>query len=95
MGWGDEPHADAPADPPDELEAALARLSPQVRTCVVLRFYDDLTATQIAERLSLSVGTVKRYLHEASAALRIEFDVDMEHDTSSTIAVVAHKERKR
>jgi RNA polymerase sigma factor (sigma-70 family) len=95
MGWGAEPLADAPREPADELEAALARLSPQVRTCVVLRFYEDLTAPQIAERLGIATGTVKRYLHEASAELRQELNVDADLDGSDSIAVVSHSERRR
>lgn len=43
---------------------ALATLSPRERTCVVLRFYEDLTVPAIAADLSLSVGTVKRYLSD-------------------------------
>jgi RNA polymerase sigma factor (sigma-70 family) len=95
MGWGEEPLADAPVEPADELEGALARLSPQVRTCVVLRFYEDLTAPQIAERLGIATGTVKRYLHEASAELRQELNVDADLDGSDSIAVVSHSERRR
>jgi RNA polymerase sigma-70 factor (ECF subfamily) len=32
---------------------------------VVLRFYDDLTVPEIARRLDLSDGAVKRYLSDA------------------------------
>lgn len=95
MGWGGEAHADAPAEPADEVEAALARLSPQVRACVVLRYYEDLTAPQIADRLGLAVGTVKRYLHEASASLRDELSVEADPDGGDAVAVVTHKERRR
>jgi RNA polymerase sigma-70 factor (ECF subfamily) len=45
-----------------DVEAALRALSPQQRACVVLRFYDDLTVPEIADRLGLADGTVKRYL---------------------------------
>ncbi|GEN80092.1 sigma-70 family RNA polymerase sigma factor [Actinotalea fermentans] len=48
-----------------DVEAALRVLSPQQRTCVVLRYYDDLTVPEIADRLGLSDGTVKRYLSVA------------------------------
>lgn len=52
---------------PDRLDvhAALATLRPRLRACVVLRFYDDLTVPEIARRLDLSDGTVKRYLFDA------------------------------
>ncbi|MFC0714029.1 sigma-70 family RNA polymerase sigma factor [Cellulomonas biazotea] len=51
------------------VEAALATLRPRLRACVVLRFYDDLTVPEIARRLGLADGTVKRYLSDAVAQL--------------------------
>lgn len=49
--------------------AALAHLKPRERACVVLRFYEDLTVRDIADRLELAEGTVKRYLSDANHAL--------------------------
>ena len=49
--------------------AALRQLAPRPRTCLVLRYYADLTVSQIATELSLAEGSVKRYLHEGVAAL--------------------------
>ena len=43
---------------------ALRSLSPRERACVVLRFYDDMTVAAIADELSLSQGSVKRYLSD-------------------------------
>jgi RNA polymerase sigma-70 factor (ECF subfamily) len=48
---------------------ALTHLTPRQRACVVLRFYEDLPLRDIAERLELSEGAVKRYLHDANQAL--------------------------
>jgi RNA polymerase sigma factor (sigma-70 family) len=45
-----------------DVRAALRALPPQQRACVVLRFYEDLTTTEIADRMNLGTGTVKRYL---------------------------------
>jgi RNA polymerase sigma factor (sigma-70 family) len=66
----------APADDPAErldVRAALRALPRRQRTCVVMRFYDDLTVAQIARSLRLSDGAVKRYLsdgiHHLNAAL--------------------------
>jgi RNA polymerase sigma-70 factor (ECF subfamily) len=47
-----------------DVRAALDGLSPRERACVVLRFYEDLTVTRIADELSLSEGAVKRYLSD-------------------------------
>ena len=47
-----------------DARAALGSLSPRQRACVVLRFYDDLTIADIAERLSISDGAAKRHLSD-------------------------------
>lgn len=65
-------HADGPAEQVDarhDVQAALDQLSPQQRACVVLRYYDDLAVPDIAERLGLAPGTVKRYLSVAVGRL--------------------------
>ena len=48
-----------------DVQAALGALSPQQRACIVLRYFDDLTVPEIADRLALADGTVKRYLSVA------------------------------
>jgi RNA polymerase sigma-70 factor (ECF subfamily) len=53
-----------------DVAAALARLAPRERACVVLRYFEDLTVPQIAEALGLAQGTVKRYLADATGTLR-------------------------
>jgi RNA polymerase sigma-70 factor (ECF subfamily) len=56
-----------------DLRAALHTLPRRQRTCVVMRFYDDMRVGDIAEALGLSDGAVKRYLsdgiHHLNAAL--------------------------
>jgi RNA polymerase sigma-70 factor (ECF subfamily) len=57
---------------PDDRDAvltAMAHLTPRQRACVVLRFYEDLPLREIAARLDVSEGAVKRYLHDANRAL--------------------------
>ncbi|GAA4205075.1 SigE family RNA polymerase sigma factor [Actinocatenispora rupis] len=49
---------------------ALGQLSPRQRAVVVLRFYQDMTETQVAAELGVSVGTVKSQTHHALAKLR-------------------------
>ena len=84
--------------PPDAVAAdkvdvhnALAHLSPRERACVVLRHYEDLTVPDIADRLGLSEGSVKRYLSDARARLGPLLD----DDTHRHVDVVTPKEAKR
>lgn len=49
---------------------ALATLTRGQRAVVVLRYFDDLTETQTADALGVSVGTVKSQTARALAALR-------------------------
>ena len=50
--------------------AALARLTPRQRACVVLRHVEDLSVAQTADQLGLSQGAVKRYTSDAASALQ-------------------------
>ncbi len=53
----------------DDLELALARLRPEFRRLVVMRYLEDLSYEDIAEIVGLPLGTVKSHLHRARAAL--------------------------
>ena len=53
-----------------DLLDALAGLPERRRACVVLRYYLDLTETETAAALGISVGTVKSQTHKALAQLR-------------------------
>jgi len=52
------------------IEAALARLNPKFRTCVVLRDIEDLSYDEIAEIEGISLGTVKSRILRGREALR-------------------------
>lgn len=52
-----------------DVHAALRALSPRERACVVLRHFEDMTVPEVAERLGLSEGAVKRYLSDARRKL--------------------------
>ena len=76
--------AEQPGDPPETavegpaelvsertvLLAALRQLPPRQRAVVVLRYWEDLTDTQIAATLGCSPGTVRSQLSRALAKLR-------------------------
>lgn len=59
----------AGVDSRTDVMAALAGLSPRVRACVVLRYYEDLSVGETAEQLGLSAGAVKRYTSDGVHAL--------------------------
>ena len=56
------------------LQPAMARLAPDQRVVVALRFYRDLGIDQIAARLGVRPGTVKSRLHRGLRGLRISLD---------------------
>jgi len=62
------------ADPverdPARLSSAVARLSPERREVLLLRFVDDMSLQDIADTLSIPLGTVKSRLHLAIRELR-------------------------
>jgi len=65
-----QPDASPKVDDRDLVESALASLPPRVRACIVLRFYDDLSIADIADRLDMKAGTAKRYLSDGVSRLR-------------------------
>jgi RNA polymerase sigma-70 factor (ECF subfamily) len=66
----------------DVLAAALAKLSPDHRIVVALRFYRDLTVDEIARQLDLRPGTVQSRLHYAMKRLHAALD---EADAKGTL----------
>ncbi len=59
-------------DAADAMGRAIATLTVQQRTAVVLRYYDDLALADVAASMGLAVGTVKRYLFDALGRLAAE-----------------------
>lgn len=49
---------------------ALARLTPRQRTMLVLRYFEDLSETEVASVLGCSVGTVRSTTHRSLSRLR-------------------------
>lgn len=79
--WWEQPSSDAlpepaagdipPYDLRDALVRALAPLSRRERTVLVLRYYEDLSERDVADLLSVSVGTVKSTASRALAKVRL------------------------
>jgi len=59
------------------LVAALNALPARQREVIVLRHLAELSEVEVAERLGLSLGTVKTHLRRAKHALRLQLDVDV------------------
>lgn len=80
--WGERPAEQLPEQPVphgdlsenvaerSRLEAALARLTPRQRAAVVLRYYQDMSETQVAEALGCPVGTARSHTSRGVARLR-------------------------
>ncbi|WP_062297353.1 RNA polymerase sigma factor [Demequina maris] len=91
----DAPPADAATGAVDEVTRALGKLSGRQRACVVLRHFEDLSTEETAHRLDISVGSVKRYVHDAMVILRGEL-ADLapdEPDETVSAPVVAARRR--
>lgn len=52
------------------IEAAIERLRPEYRSCILLRHVEGRAYEEIAEILGLPLGTVKTYIHRARNELR-------------------------
>jgi RNA polymerase sigma factor (sigma-70 family) len=65
------PHADGhDADTSIDIRAALSALTPLQRTVIVLRFFDQYTAENVAQMLGRPAGSVRRICSEALQVLR-------------------------
>ena len=53
----------------EELELALDQLRPDYRRCFELFYRDDLSVSEVGERLGVPQGTVKTWLHRARKEL--------------------------
>ena len=60
----------------DELYREIARLDPEQRIVVILRFWQDMAVDDIAERLGIPPGTVKSRLHRSMGRLRVALEGD-------------------
>lgn len=54
----------------DRLRVALAKLTPQQRQIIELAYFEGLSQTEMAERLSQPLGTVKTWMRTALRTLR-------------------------
>ena len=59
-----------------DLQDAIDRLSPQYKTLIILRFFEDLKIEEIATITDQNINTVKTRLYSALKKLRIEVGED-------------------
>ncbi|MGP3937315.1 sigma-70 family RNA polymerase sigma factor [Nonomuraea sp. KM88] len=52
------------------MRAALARLTPRQRTMLVLRYFEDLSETEIARLLGVRVGSVRSQIYRSLERLK-------------------------
>jgi RNA polymerase sigma-70 factor (sigma-E family) len=65
------------------LEKALAQLTPRQRAAVVLRYYQDMSETQVAEALDCPIGTARSHTTRGVAKLREIFAASAAADVTS------------
>ncbi len=58
-----------------DLERALDRLKPNYRHVLILKYYDDMTLSEIARVLQKSEGTIKTWLHQGLKQIRIKINI--------------------
>jgi RNA polymerase sigma-70 factor (TIGR02954 family) len=66
-------YADSRVDYTDDrllLQDAMARLAPEQRHIIILKYFEDLTIREIATLLGHPEGTIKTWLHKALSTLR-------------------------
>jgi RNA polymerase sigma-70 factor (ECF subfamily) len=61
----------------NEVKRALESLSPNIRTVIVLFYFNEMSIKQIAEVLSCFEGTVKSRLHNGRKQLKLLLDSDI------------------
>jgi len=54
-----------------DLDAALGKLAPPMRLCLVLAYSDGLSHGEISEATGISLGTVKSYILRGAAKMRV------------------------
>ena len=58
------------------LSQALERLSPELKSVVLLRFFEDMKLSEIAQVLGVPLSTVKNRLYRALSLLRIDLEAE-------------------
>lgn len=73
----------------DQLERGFRRLKPEHRVAMILRYYADYSAEEIAEILGIPIGTAKSRIHYATEAMRAALEADSRATAALTDGRVA------
>lgn len=65
-----------------QVDAAIERLSPRLRSAFVMRYVEELSYEEIAEALSQPIGTVKSSAHRGLLAIRASLEAAPREKTS-------------
>ena len=65
-----------------DVHQALSHLTARERACVVLRYLEHLSVAETAERLGISPGSVKRYVHDGIGKLNTALGTQSDTDAS-------------
>ena len=79
---GTDDHQSAHANT-DEMRQALLRLSPRIRTAVVLRYFEDLSEAETAHVMGCSRSTVNNHVTRGLAALRASLTNEGDDDLTT------------
>ncbi len=97
--WSQEPSREPDEQSPDPHDAAemvsdrvalmqaLRRLPERQRSCVVLRYFEDLTVHETALVLECSAGNVKSQTSRALRSMRATFEADERPDLAASLEV--------
>lgn len=72
----------------ESIARALARVAEPYRSAVVLRYFDELSTAEVADRLGLSNAAVRQRVSRGLARLREELDAEHRGDRSAWLALL-------
>ena len=87
------PSPEAAVTAATDVRLALLRLSPTERAVAVLRYAEDLSVAEVAARLHLAEGSVKRYLSDARRRLEPLLGPLPEADDEVVVELTPHRGR--
>ncbi|QAA32456.1 sigma-70 family RNA polymerase sigma factor [Clostridium manihotivorum] len=60
-----------------DIQSSIDKLEEKQKKVIILKYFQDLTITEIAEVMSCPVGTIKTYLNKALVKLRTSMDKEI------------------